>query len=175
MGQIAQIITGMTDRMDVLSSGLLGGVDPDSAARFPVQEGKLISCNHPSFAFGHLALYPQMIMNILGLEPGDTSVPEQYGELFAKGVECIDDPDGSIYPPLSEIVEHFNRAYKALIEQAKDLDDSFLDKEIEGHDDFKVIFGTNGVLIMFMIHDHRMFHYGQVSTWRRFMGLGSAM
>ncbi len=171
MGQIGTLLTSATNRVTGLAAGLLKDIDPAKAARMP--EG--INANHPVFVYGHLAIYPQMVMGMLGKEPGDTAVPAEYNDLFMHGIECKDDVDGSIYPSLEEVVEHCKRAYATLIEVTKDVDDETLLKDIEGNDGFKDAFGTNGAMIMFLIHDHPMFHYGQVSTWRRAMGLGSAM
>ena len=171
MGNIATLITAATERVSGLGQGLLKEVETGSAAKMP----KGIHCNHPVFVYGHLSIYPQMIMSMLGQEAGNTAVPSNYNDLFMHGVECQDDQDGSIYPPLAEVVEHFTRANSALIEFVKSVDDETLLKEIEGNDGFKDAFGTNGAMVMFLLHDHPMFHYGQVSTWRRAMGLGSVM
>lgn len=171
MGQIGTLITAGFNRVSGLGGGLLKDIDTSKAARQP--EG--IDCNHPVFVYGHLAIYPQMIMGLIGKDLGDTAVPESYTELFTHGAECKDDVDGSIYPSLEEVSEHCKRAYAALVETVQGLEDDLLFKDIEGSDGFKDAFGTNGAMIMFMIHDHAMFHYGQVSTWRRAMGLGSVM
>ncbi len=171
MGQIGTIITTATERVAGLGAGLLKDIDASKAARMP--EG--INCNHPVFVYGHLSIYPQMVMGMLGQEAGETAVPESYNDLFMHGVECKDDTDGSIYPSLDEVVANCTRAYEALIAYAKNADDNLLVKDIEGNEGFKDAFGTNAAMIMFLIHDHPMFHYGQVSTWRRAMGLGSAM
>lgn len=171
MGNIGTIITTATERVSGLGQGLLNGIEADAAAKMP----NGVKCNHPVFVFGHLSIYPQMVLGMLGQDPSSAAVPETYKDLFMHGVECQDDQDGSVYPPLSEVVENYTKAYSALIKIAKDLDDDLLLKEIEGNDGFKDAFGTNGAMVMFLIHDHPMFHLGQVSTWRRAMGLGSAM
>jgi hypothetical protein len=171
IGTIASIITTATDRVMGLGTGLSKEIDPKTAARMP--EG--INANHPVFVYGHLAIYPQMVMGMLNQEPGETAVPAEYKDLFLHGVECKDDTEGSIYPSLEEVLAHYTRAYTALIAFAKTLDDETLIKAIEGNDGFKDAFGTNGAMIMFLIHDHPMFHFGQISTWRRAMGLGSVM
>lgn len=174
MGQIGTIITTATERVTGLGAALLNDIDASKAARMP--EG--INCNHPVFVYGHLAIYPQMIMGMLVQDAGDTKVPENYKDLFMHGVECKDDVDGKIYPSLDEVVEHCTRACATLIEYTKTADDALLVKDIEdieGNGGFRDAFGTNAGMIMFLIHDHPMFHFGQVSTWRRAMGLGSAM
>ncbi len=170
-GTIASVITAATERVMGLGAGLAKDIDPAKAARMP--EG--VNANHPVFVYGHLSIYPQMVMGMLGQEPGDAAVPANYNDLFMHGVECQDDTQGSIYPSLEEVLGHYTRAFTALIEFAKTVDDETLLKDIEGNDGFKDAFGTNGAMLMFLIHNHPMFHFGQVSTWRRVMGLGSVM
>lgn len=171
IGQLSNQITGGVARVHGLGQGLLKDIDPAKAAQMP--EG--INCNHPVFIYGHLAIYPQIIMKMLGAEPGETAVPESYNNLFMHGIECQDDTDNTVYPSLDEVVANYTRSYETLIEFVKTVDDATLAKDIEGNDGFKDAFGTNGVMVMFLIHDHPMFHLGQLSTWRRAMGLGSAM
>ncbi len=171
MGTIASLITTGLDRVEKLGKGLLNDIDPSKAARMP--EG--INTNHPVFVYGHLSIYPQMIMELLGQDPGDSKVPENYLKLFMHGVECKDDPNGDIYPSLDEVVKHYSNAYSTLVECVKEIDDEKLLAQIEGSDGFRDAFGTNAGMIMFLIHDHPMFHFGQVSAWRRAFGLGSAM
>jgi len=175
MGQIGQIIAGGSNRVSGLAGGLLNGIESNTAAHKPMQDGACINCNHPVFVYGHLSIYPQMVLGLLGGDPSPAAVPEQYTELFSHGVECKDDADGSVYPPLDEVIGHFNAGYEALRSFVSDADDSLFVKDIEGSDGFKDAFGTNGVMASFMLHDHVMFHLGQVSTWRRAMGLASAM
>ncbi len=171
MGNMGKLITTATDRVHGMAVGLLKDMDHTKAARMP--EG--INCNHPVFVYGHLAIYPQMIMQKLGMDPGKTAVPESYNKLFMHGVDCLDDVDGTIYPPLNEVAMSCGTAYMTLVEVTRELDDEQLVKELEDGDGFKDAFGTYGGMIMFLTHDHCMFHFGQISTWRRAMGLGSAM
>ncbi len=171
MGNMGKLITTTADRVHGMAVGLLKDMDHAKAARMP--EG--IICNHPVFVYGHLAIYPQMVMQKLGMDPGATAVPESYNALFMHGVECKDDVDGSIYPSLKEVAMSCGGAYKTLVEVTMELDDELLAKDLKDGDPFKDIFQTYGSMIMFLTHDHCMFHFGQVSTWRRAMGLGSAM
>ena len=47
------------------------------------------------------------------------------------------------------------------------------DNPMEGR--MKEMFPTVGVAVNFLVNNHVMMHLGQISTWRRLMGLGSAM
>ncbi|MEX0876139.1 MAG: hypothetical protein WD114_01660 [Phycisphaerales bacterium] len=175
MGQIGELLTAMTGRTMGLADALSKGITPETAARQPRLDGKAIACNHPSFVYGHLAIYPEKIMRVIGAEPGDAAVPANYGAVFEAGNECVDDPEGTIYPPFEEVLAHFNRASKTVIERVGVTDDKVFSCPIEGNERAAEFFGTAGVMASFMLHDHTMFHLGQLSTWRRAMGLGSAM
>ncbi len=173
--QISTLIVTGRARVEFLGEGLLKDIDPKTAGQFPVKDGQPINCNHPVFVYGHLSIYPQMVIGILKGDPSTAAVPESYNGLFMHGVDCQNDPDNTIYPSLDEVVTNYKKAYAALVEFAKTLDDDFLAQEIQGSEGFKDAFGTNGVMLMFLLHNHPMFHLGQVSTWRRAIGLGSAM
>lgn len=175
MGTFGDIVTVMTPQISTWSMALAKGIEPAQAARLPVVNGKAVDCNHATFVYGHLSIYPQRLMGLIGAPAGQAAVPASYDGLFEAGKVCRDDADGSIYPPLHEVLGHYADAYATLIEQVKKTDEGVFAKPIEGNDHLVEFFGTVGAMCLFMLHDHRMFHLGQLSTWRRVMGLGSAM
>lgn len=173
MGQLITLTTGRTMGM---AKGLLGGVEAKDFARQPKgADGRPVDTNHPAFVYGHLALYPARVLGMLGIDAADITCPQQYTDLFAAGVKCVDDPDGTKYPAMSDIVARFESAYARLIEVVRDVDDSAMSAPIVGNDRYREVFGTVGGAASFMMHDHVMFHLGQISAWRRMMGLGSVM
>lgn len=175
MGQMGELLTVTTGRTMGLAKGLLTGIDAKDFAKQPMADGKVIDTNHPAFVYGHLALYPARVMAMLGQDGSAVACPARYDELFAAGVRCAHDPDGSQHPPMDDILSRFDRGYAALIEAVKNTDDATLTGPIQGNDRYREVFGTVGGAAGFMLHDHLMFHLGQVSTWRRMMGLGSVM
>lgn len=176
-GSTARLILTMTQRTSGLAEALAEGIDPKLAGSMPTIDGKVVLCNHPIFILGHLAIYPQMILKALGMKPGEAAVPETYQELFAMGVECEHDPDNTKYPPFNEVLSHFKKAHKTVHEQVAVLDNDALAKPIttKGMERAAEFFETSQAMALFMLHDHYMFHLGQLSTWRRCFGLGSAM
>lgn len=173
-GNTARLILAMQDRTAGLAEALAQGIDPSKAAHMPTNRDGVVNCNHPSFIYGHLAIYPQMIMSALGAEPGDAAVPENYTTLFMHGVECHHDPDATIYPGFEEIRANFTKAHAAVCAHLASVDDEAFAKAIPNEQLAKA-FGTCDGMALFMLHDHYMFHLGQLSTWRRCMGLGSVM
>ena len=175
MTSFAAMITTGAERAIGLGQKLLENVPDERFARFaPGAEG-LINANHPAFIYGHLAIYPCRILQAAGLDASSIEPPAHYDDLFAAGKECVDDPDGSVYPKRDEIVDLFVRAHRAAIDGVAGLSDDQLKAKhpIEGR--MAEAFPTVGHVASFLLVGHTMMHLGQMSTWRRAIGLGSAM
>jgi hypothetical protein len=157
-----------------LAQQMLKDVRPQDFASKPSVNGKTIDTNHPAFVYGHLSLYPAKLLQMLGQDTAHVAVPPAYDELFASGKPCQHDPEGKIYPPMNEITGHFTRSYTALVEQLKTLPDTAFSAP-NTHPRLKDMFPDMSGMSMFMLTSHIMLHLGQISAWRRFHGLGSAM
>jgi len=171
---MAKTITRTLCRTKDLADSLLAGVTAEQFARFPVADGKPINTNHGAFVYGHLSIYPKMILDILGKDSSAIENPPKFADLFMHGVDCQDDPNGEIYPSMDEIVDYFRAAHEATIKVVSELDDDTLNTPFTGEDWYVEFAQTPASLCIFMLHDHYMFHLGQMSAWRRCMGLGSA-
>ncbi len=132
-----------------------------------------VKMNSPAFNYGHLSIYPERAFDMIGrsdLARHDA----KWTELFSSGKECLDDPTGSVYPPMGELVERFRTRHQLLLQILPDVSDD-------------VMMGTNpmerlrdrlptvGAAMAFLVSAHPMGHLGQVSAWRRIKGLGSAV
>lgn len=172
--RIGDMLTLTTARTMGLAKGLLGSVNADDFAKQPTADGKPVDTNHPAFVYGHLAIYPAKVMGMIGHDGTAAACPEAWEDLFKNGAVCTHDADGSKYPPMGEIIAKFEAGYELLIDATKATSDDLLLQPI-AEEGWREAFGTNGGMVSFMLHDHLMFHLGQVSAWRRMMGLGSAM
>jgi hypothetical protein len=179
MGQAIDQIILAARRGIGYADKLAAGVKPEIFARKPRfrDNGKevIIDCNHPAFVFGHLALYPARLYGLLGLDPAPVAVPAPWTDLFKAGVECKDDPEGSIYPKKDAIMTAFTNGYSRLFDALAKLDDAVL---AQPHPDEQVrakYFPTLGAALIFMPNNHVMMHAGQISTWRRCFGLPGVM
>ena len=170
----AQTVTRTFSRTKGLANGLLEGVSAEQFARFPVADGKAINTNHAAFVYGHLSIYPKTILGVLGKDSSSIEIPAKFTDLFMHGVDCQDDPNGDIYPPMDEIVSYFNKAHDVLIDAINEIDDETLNAVFTGDDWYVDFAQTPASLCIFMLHDHYMFHLGQMSAWRRCVGLGPA-
>jgi len=151
------------------ADSLVADVKPEAFARKP--EG--VDTNTPAFIFGHLALYPDKILERLGRS--DLAEPDGgYIELFEAGQPCLDDPDGSKYPPMDEILGKFRDRHRVLLDALAEIDPAEFDKP-NPNEQSRDRFPTVGHIVTFLLTSHIMMHLGQLSAWRRCMGLGAVM
>ena len=155
------------------SERLLKDVGPDQFARLARIGDSTIQSNHPAFIFGHLSLYACRVVQELGKEAGAITPSESYMRLFSKDATCIDDPDGTTYPPMQEIVERFFTGYQKAIETVERADDASFTRE-NPNEAMRGKFSTVGSMHAFYLGGHVSLHLGQLSAWRRAMGLGAA-
>lgn len=170
MPHVFQTLAASAKMGRLYADRLLKDVTPDRFARKPVIAGQVIDCNHPAFVFGHLALYPQRVLTLLGLDAAAAAVPASYTELFKAGAACQDDPQGTIYPSMKELVDTYARTMDAALDAMNRADPALADKPMPEGSFFPLV----GTAISFYMNGHVMTHLGQISTWRRCVGLGAA-
>lgn len=175
MGTVGKAIAGAGNFSVMYGETLLKDIKADQFARKPVVNGKTIDCNHPAWVYGHLAMYAGRICEMTGIPAGPTAVPPGWDELFKNGTACIDDPTGTKYPKIETITRHYIDGYKYVISKLPEVDDAVFAKPNPMTGRMAEMAPTLGGAIAFMMSGHPMSHLGQVSTWRRCVGLGSAM
>jgi len=152
------------------AKALCAGIEPERFGRRP--DG--VDCNTPAWCIGHLSVYPDRVLELIG-RSDLAQTDERYQALFKDGTASPDDPEGSHYPPKDELMARFVARTEAAIEALSTTDNEVLAREnpIEGR--FREMCPTVGAAAGFLLGGHTMMHLGQISTWRRCMGLGSAM
>jgi hypothetical protein len=153
---------------------LLKDVAADRFARFATPGGQTVESNHGAFVMGHLCLYAPRITQQLGRSDLVQSPPERFENIFSKDAKCVDDPDGSIYPPMSEVAEYFTAAYGKALTALCEVDDTVLQKPNPTGGRMSELFPTLGSMHAFYVGGHMMMHLGQMSAWRRMLGLQPA-
>lgn len=174
MAQIGKLIAQPAALATMYAERLLNGLTAAQFARFARPGGVEIRSNHPAFVFGHLSMYPVRVMQGLGLDPGPTAVPEGWEPLFRNGVECIDDPEGKVYPAMEFLTRHFFASYQAAAQAVADAPDEKLIAPNPAEGRMKELFPNVGGAFSFYLAAHPQSHLGQVSAWRRMMGLPAA-
>jgi len=151
---------------------LVKDISATQFARKPAIGGVIIDINHPAFTFGHLALYPSLIAQFLGLPIKGMEVPAKYPELFKQGVACHDDPEGTLYPAKDDLVYLYLSATDILLNQLSSIEEERLTRPLEDPKR-QERFGSVGGFMTYALLPHSQGHFGQVSAWRRCMGLGA--
>lgn len=173
MPQIAQLITAPAKLARAYGERLLVGIKPEQFARKAVVNGKTIDANHPAWVYGHLATYPTKIATIVGLDGAKFAPPANFEELFKDGTPSLDDAAAQTYPGMESITSAFFKTHDALLEALAGVDDAKLlapTADEKARQRFPLVGGR----ISFMCNNHLMMHFGQVSTWRRCVGLPAA-
>jgi hypothetical protein len=174
MGQIGFIIAGPGKLAIAYAQRLLKDVTPSQFARFARPGNVEVKSNHPAFVFGHLSMYPLQVITHLGKPTDSVKPPAGYEPLFKNGVECRDDPDGMIYPKMEQIVSFYLSSYETAINELEAADDATLTKANPMEGRMSELFPLMGGMLAFYISGHQTSHLGQVSAWRRMMGLPAA-
>ena len=146
---------------------------PDQFARFANCGGVTIHSNHPAFVYGHLSLYAARVIDQLGQDGSAYRPTPRFEELFNKDAKCVDDPDGTIYPAMDQIVAALQNAYGAAVTALEAADDEVFCAP-NPNENMVAKFPTVGAMHGFYVGGHFMLHMGQMSAWRRAMGLGPA-
>lgn len=166
MGGIAHSILPGAKLVRGYAEGMLKDVKPSDFGRL----ARGVQSNHPAWVYGHLSVYPDRIAEMIGRK--DLARPdERYTALFANKTESVDDPAGTIYPPMKEITDRFFTLTDAVMAAVAETPDEVMLRPITG-DSMADRLPTVGSRVVFLLQGHPMSHLGQVSAWRRFMGLG---
>jgi hypothetical protein len=174
MALVADIITANLKVSLDVGQAMLNGVTPEMFARFPTKDGKAVNTNHPAFVYGHLSLYGARMLTLVGRDNPVAAAPAGFDALFKAGVECQDDPTGKVYPAMPVVMDAFLKANKTALEGLAGVADDVFARPNPAEGRFKEMFPTVGGAVAFLAGSHLMDHFGQVSAWRRFMGLGRA-
>lgn len=174
MGQIAETILAGTKLARSYAQTLLKDIPHDKAGCKPRFGSTIVDTNHPTFVYGHLTLYPVRVLTLLKRDAGAAAVPPSWEALFKAGTACQDDPSRTIYPSLGDVTALFFRGTDAAIEAIAQADDAAL-LAVNPNEASRDRFATLAQLFNFYMNNHVMMHMGQVSAWRRCMGLPSAM
>lgn len=153
---------------------LQSGLTPERFARFAAPGGQVVESNHPAFIFGHLSLYAPRIVEQLGGDAAAIKPAGKFIEVFSKDAKCTDDPDGTIYPAMQEVIEAFTTGYQQAVEALRAADDALLQQPNPLGGRMTELFPTLGSMHGFYVGGHAMMHLGQLSAWRRMEGLPPA-
>ncbi len=166
MAQIAESMVQGAELMVGLANLLCEDI-PDEKFAFKAIEGLA----HPAFIMGHIAMYAEDVLDFAGRS--DLTRRDAVWEApFAMGTTCSS--DASLYPSKQDILRRFNQRYAVALAEARKIPDEVL---LSANDTgkFEDRFSSKGGLLNFALNGHPMMHLGQISAWRRSIGLGSVL
>lgn len=145
---------------------LVNTIPADMFSKMPLKD-----LNSAAFNIGHLSIYGDRICSALGRTDLVTPMPYS-ADLFKNGAPCLDQP--GLYPSKDVLVSTFFERQRRAIEAYAGASDAVLSAENPAEGRFREMFPTVGAAVSFLLNGHVQSHLGQISAWRRVMGLGSA-
>ena len=139
---------------------LLADIPDERMAEQPVA-----GVNHPGWILGHLALTADGALEKLG---GQKALPADWATLFAPGSK----PSAvrSIYPSKDELLRAVEQSYQQLRQRAATANPEQLARPTT-NPRAKETLPTLKELLAFLLSGHVGVHLGQLSSWRRMIGL----
>jgi len=128
--------------------------------------------NHPAFCLGHLADAANSALQLLNREDLVDS-PQGWTDLFEAGSVCVEQ-DGR-YPEKSALIEHYVARHDAVAELLPTIGEEFFQRANPSEGRFREMAPTIGAAMNFLMLFHHSVHLGQISAWRRAVGLGGVL
>ena len=124
--------------------------------------------NHPAWLVGHLAATSNQLAKMLGLE---STFPAAWGDTFKSGGTPSGDP--ADFPSKDELLAELAAQHERVAQAIESADPATFERE-HPNEGARKRFPTVGDYAVFLITSHEGNHLGQITAWRRAMGLGSA-
>ncbi len=121
--------------------------------------------NHPAWIIGHLANTADSGVTMVG---GQKAGKPEWANLFKGGTTVTS--DRSAYPSKEELLNWFNGQYETLQKLSLAATEERLNAP-NIHPRLKTLMPTNREVITFLLSSHLAIHLGQLSMWRRLIGL----
>ena len=127
------------------------------------QPGSMV--NHPAWSLGHITLSLEQGAMAIGMP---SSLPEKWRTLFGLGSKPT--PNRADYPGKAELVRAYDAQHQRISARLETLSAEELQEPNEG-EGARGLLPTVGDALLFVATAHAGVHLGQISAWRRLMGL----
>ena len=121
--------------------------------------------NHPAWLIGHLTYACQLLGGAVGLAPW---LPEDWGRRFATGTVPV--ADAGAYKSKEDALAILRDAQSRITRAVQGLDDARLDEAFPDPS-YRDVFPTIRHALTQVLVGHTASHVGQLSVWRKAMGL----
>jgi hypothetical protein len=128
-------------------------------------EQPMSGINHPAWVLGHLALTAD---NVAGRFGSQKTLPAEWGTLFGAGSKPTS--TRTDYPTKDKLFEAFEQTYRKLRELVQNVKPDQL-AQPNWNPRAKEVLPTAGDMVAFILTGHVGVHLGQLSSWRRMIGM----
>ncbi len=131
-------------------------LEPDGTRELPV--------NHPAWTFCHMNIYLPVIKAVIN---GDT-FEDTKGHRF--GQDSQPESDASLYPSRDEILKSWSEGHDEIRQLLSNSNDAIFEQPVVlGR--WAAIMPNAGTCLPYLMLNHENQHLGQISTWRRVLGM----
>ena len=121
--------------------------------------------NHPSWVIGHLTHACQMLGGVIGVKPW---LPDNWAERFGTGSVPVADTE--VYETKANALAILGDAQSRITQAVERLDTTHLEQQFP-EESYRDVFPTIGHALTQVLVGHTANHIGQLSVWRRALGL----
>lgn len=139
---------------------LVGGLSADQMTAMPGE-----GINHPAWVLSHLNAYHPVLLALLTGGTPDDPKEHQFG------MQSSPVADASVYAPKEELIETFERGHAEIAAALEQADEATLTRPMPV-ERWREKFPRAGSPLGYLMLGHESHHLGQISAWRRAMGLG---
>jgi uncharacterized damage-inducible protein DinB len=131
-----------------------------------LSEQPMPGVNHPAWILGHLTFVAHRAMALIN--DGDVALPESWKASFSPGSKLT--ANRADYPTKAELLQAFEEGHQALHRTIESATPEQLTKP-STHPRSKAMLPQVKDLLAFLLTGHMGVHLGQLTTWRRMIGL----
>jgi uncharacterized damage-inducible protein DinB len=124
--------------------------------------------NHAAWVLGHLTFVADSMIRVFDLP---FEMPKERAELFNLASKPIN--ERGRYPSKADLLAAYDKAYARITETVKNASAESLDREFP-NPKLRAQLPTVGVAMVHVLTSHHALHLGQLSAWRRALGLPPA-
>jgi hypothetical protein len=156
---VPEILNSLALNLDLLRN-IVADLDENQMV---AQVGGVV--NHPAWTLGHLAGSFQLMGGELGLA---LWLPEDWAAMFGTGTTPVSDP--RVYPGKAGLLHALDDGQRRLVEALADMNAAELARPLPD-ERFRRWVPTIGHAVLHILASHTAMHVGQLTVWRRAMGL----
>ncbi len=143
---------------------LTADLTPEQMLGRPGEPATGLAVNHPAWILAHLNCYLPVAAGLL-----DGSTPEDPKD-HRFGMNSRPETDASVYPDKAALVAAWTAGHTRIFDLLAEADDAAIGRDMPV-ERWKPKFPTVGHALGYLLIHHEGYHLGQLSAWRRVIGL----